>query len=129
MMCIYDGRSSLQVVSAQGRDAKTMLGRQQPLDRGLVGYVAQHEEGALRFVSPQRQAHFIAEIDGRESIPVQSLLLRPLRSAGGLQGVVQLINRLGTDEGNFTAEDLNIANYVADQLSDALANLWIRSAE
>jgi PleD family two-component response regulator len=53
---------------------------------------------------------------------LRSLLAVPLRSVGGVLGVIELLNR--RDEKPFNDEDLRVVNLVADQMVIAIQHAW-----
>jgi GAF domain-containing protein len=62
-------------------------------------------------------------VDCAPGIEARGMLLRSLVQDGQLFGVMQLINRVN---GQFTNEDVNVINYVAERVADFVRQAKLR---
>ncbi|RKG87942.1 sigma-54-dependent Fis family transcriptional regulator [Corallococcus terminator] len=88
------------------------------LGQGVAGYVAEAGE-PVHVPDPRGERRFFADIDRMTGYRTISLAAVPLRdAAGGVYGVLQVLNRLGG--GPFTEDDTQKLTAIAAQVSTAL---------
>ncbi len=96
-----------------------LVGQRLPRGTGLAGYVATYEQSVI-VNDVQQDERFDGSTDKTTGFVTRSLLAVPLRAVGGLQGVIEVLNR--RDGSQFTEEDQRLLEAVADQAVIALEN-------
>jgi GAF domain-containing protein len=96
-----------------------LLGQRIPSGAGIAGYVA--SSGKSLIVNDVRgDDRFHSDTDQSTGYTTRAVLAVPLRSVGGVQGVIEVLNpRHG---GTFTSNDRQLLEAVADQAVVALEN-------
>lgn len=104
---------------ACGPTGNRLLGQRLPSGKGIAGYVV--STGRAEIVNDaQADARFYAETDHDTGFVTRAILAVPLRSIGGVQGVIEVMNR--RNGAPFTEEDQRLLEAVADQAVIALEN-------
>jgi GAF domain-containing protein len=85
-----------------------------------MGLAAQSDEAAAVYSDVTNHPSYDPSVDGRAGLTPRNMLLRPLSAERHLLGMLQLINR--KQQPDFTREDVNLVNYVAQQLSEFVRN-------
>jgi K+-sensing histidine kinase KdpD len=96
-----------------------LLGQRLPAGVGLAGYVVSSGESVMANDAQQDDRLYKAT-DHATGYITRSLLAVPLRGVGGVQGVIEVINR--RDNRPFVEEDQRLLEAVADQAVIALEN-------
>ena len=96
-----------------------LLGKRLPRGTGLAGYVVTHGRSVI-VNDVQQDDRFDSSTDKTTGFVTRTLLAVPLRGVGGVQGVIEVLNR--RDGGLFTPEDQRLLEAVADQAVIALEN-------
>lgn len=118
-ICMYDADSDeLRFAAVSGPFSASMQGYGVPRAGGLFGKALRTEHQASVFADVLVEPAFNPLIDGRPGLDPRNMLLRPVVHEHQLLGMLQLINRRGS--GAFTAQDVHVANYVAERLADFL---------
>lgn len=102
-----------------GPVGSTLLGQRLPRGVGFAGYVMSAGESVI-VNDVQRDARFYRGTDRSTGYTTRTLLAVPLRAVGGVQGVIEVLNR--RDGEQFTEEDCTLLEAVADQAVIALEN-------
>lgn len=102
-----------------GPVGRQLLGQRIPRGSGLAGYVV--SQGTSVIVNDAQQDNrFDSTTDRTTGFITRSLLAVPLRGVGGVQGVIEVINR--RSDRPFTPEDQQLLEMIADQALIALEN-------
>lgn len=96
-----------------------LLGKRVPRGLGIAGHVAQTGESVV-VNNVREDQRFYAETDKATGFTTRSLLAVPLRGVGGIQGVIEVMNR--RDESDFTHDDRHLLEAIASQAVIALTN-------
>lgn len=101
---------------AQGMDSMEI---RVPFGVGIAGHVALTGE-TINIEDAYLDLRFNPEIDKRSGFRTRSVLCMPLRNeAGGITGVMQVLNKVG---GVFTEEDERLLNALGSQIAISLEN-------
>ena len=102
----------------------------QPIERGISGHVARTGE-VVRIEDVTRDARFDRSIDKTTGYTTRSMLVAPIREdvRAPIRGVVQLLNRKGSDGGGFDSDDEKYLVALATQLARALSLTTLRAAD
>lgn len=96
-----------------------LLGQRIPAGVGVAGYVVNHAASVI-VDDAQQDQRFYANTDQATGYVTRSMLAVPLRGVGGVQGVIEVMNR--HDGQAFTKQDQRLLEAVADQAVIALEN-------
>ncbi len=96
-----------------------LLGQRVPRGVGLAGYVVATGESVISN-DVQRDGRFYANTDRATGYTTRTLMAVPLRGVAGVQGVIEVMNRL--DGRIFSPEDQRLLEAFADQAVIALEN-------
>lgn len=114
--CLYDiNANEMRFVAVTGPSADKRKGEATSLSVGLFSQAARSYETTSIYSDVQNNPYFDDHADGRPGLVVGNIMYRPLALDENLLGMLQLINRV--DHPQFTSEDVNIINYVAEQLA------------
>jgi signal transduction histidine kinase len=114
-----DTTGELVFAYTTGPFGNSLIGQRLPRGVGLAGYVATH--GISLIVNDVRNdTRFYSATDQSTGFTTRAILAAPLRGVGGVQGVIEVMNR--RDGGLFTGEDQRLLEAVADQAVIALEN-------
>jgi signal transduction histidine kinase len=102
-----------------GPFGQQLLGQRIPRGVGLAGYVFEHGQSAI-VNDVQRDERFDNSTDKSSGFVTRAILAVPLRGVGGVHGVIEALNR--RDGGQFTADDQQLLEALADQAVIALEN-------
>jgi len=102
-----------------GPFGQQLLGQHIPRGVGLAGYVFEHGESVI-VNDVKRDERFYKITDKSSGFVTRAILAVPLRGVGGVHGVIEALNR--RDGGEFTAEDQQLLEALADQAVIALEN-------
>ena len=89
-----------------------------PADRGIAGWVLQHDEPAL-VVDTSKDPRFYDQVDRSTEMQTRALLCAPLRSHSGSIGVLEVVNPA---PGSLTPEDLEFLEALAADVAIAHEN-------
>ncbi|HVZ33769.1 MAG TPA: GAF domain-containing protein, partial [Polyangiaceae bacterium] len=119
--CLYDiNTDEFRFVALTGPGTFERRAGAIPSLAGLFG-AAKRERGLDVFVVPDAAAEprYDVQVDGRVGLAARTLAYVPVRNAGQLLGMLQLINR--EDEKGFSQADVAILSYIGKQLGEFLA--------
>jgi signal transduction histidine kinase/putative methionine-R-sulfoxide reductase with GAF domain len=102
-----------------GPFGQQLLGQRIPRGVGLAGYVFEHGQSAI-VNDAQHDKRFDNSTDKTSGFVTRAILAVPLRGVGGVHGVIEALNR--RDGGQFTADDQQLLEALADQAVIALEN-------
>ena len=129
--CLYDiNTDEFRFVALSGTGAAVRRASAVASQAGLFGVAKRAPAEALVVASAATDVRFDPKVDGREELEVRSLLYLPVRFAGQLLGMLQLINRTharsraeeqhASLEVGFTPADVAVLTYVTTQLAEFL---------
>jgi signal transduction histidine kinase/transcriptional regulator with GAF, ATPase, and Fis domain len=119
LLLVDDATGDLVFTYTTGPFGSRLLGQRLPSGVGLAGYVATN--GISVIVNDvQNDKRFYAATDRSTGFTTRAILAAPLRGVGGVQGVIEVMNKY--DGGPFTDEDQRLVEAVADQAVIALEN-------
>jgi K+-sensing histidine kinase KdpD len=114
-----DATGELVFAYTTGPFGNGLIGERLPRGVGLAGYVA--TQGISVIVNDvQNDTRFYSATDQSTGFTTRAILAAPLRGVGGVQGVIEIMNR--RDGGLFSEEDQRLLESVADQAVIALEN-------
>jgi signal transduction histidine kinase/transcriptional regulator with GAF, ATPase, and Fis domain len=102
-----------------GPIGQRLLGQRLPRGAGLAGYVFANGQSVI-VNDAQHDERFDNRTDKTTGFVTRTLLAVPLRGVGGVQGVIEALNR--RDGGRFTPEDQQLLEALSDQAVIALEN-------
>ena len=119
LMLTDDATGDLVFTYTTGPTGSRLLGQRLPRGVGLAGYAATHGTSVI-VNDAQQDKRFYSATDMTTGFVTRAILAAPLRGFGGIQGVIEVLNR--RDGGRFTEEDRQLLEAVADQAVIALEN-------
>jgi hypothetical protein len=123
--CLYDiNTDELRFVAVLGAAAAETQGRSVARTRGLFGQAVRASHHTSLFRQVLVEPAFEPAVDSRPGLDPRDVLLRPIVHEQQLLGALQLLNSKGPD--GFTAQDVNVLNYVAERLADFLRKVRVR---
>jgi hypothetical protein len=123
--CLYDiNTDELRFVALSGTGATERQGQAVSRGAGLFGQAAKAEHNSSVFPNVMVEPLFDSAIDGRPGVDTRNVLLRPIVHEHQLLGMLQLLNR--NNAAAFSAQDVNVINYVAERLAVFLVNVRAR---
>jgi hypothetical protein len=123
--CLYDiNTDELRFVALSGTGATERQGQAVARGAGLFGQAAKAEHNSSVFPNVMVEPLFDTAIDGRPGVDARNVLLRPIVHEHQLLGMLQLLNR--NNAAAFSAQDVNVINYVAERLAVFLVNVRAR---
>lgn len=119
LMLLDEATNELTFTVATGESGDTVRDLRVPADRGIAGWVLQHDRAAVvdDVASDER---FYGQIDQSSGFQTRSMLAMPLKIRDRAIGVVEVINKRG--EGGFSARDQDLATALAAQAAVAIDN-------
>ncbi|HMO58291.1 MAG TPA: GAF domain-containing protein [Roseiflexaceae bacterium] len=118
-LLLNDPSGDLVFAYTTGPYGQQLLGRRLPQGTGIAGYVVEHGRSVI--VNDAQQDHrFDGSTDESTGFVTRSLLATPLRGVGGVQGVIEVLNR--RDRSPFDSDDQRLLEAVADYAVIALEN-------
>ncbi|MDQ2999285.1 MAG: GAF domain-containing protein, partial [Chloroflexota bacterium] len=102
-----------------GPFGQQLLGQHIPRGVCLAGYVFEHGQSVI-VNDAQHDERFYKITDKSSGFVTRAILAVPLRGVGGVHGVIEALNR--RDGGQFTADDQQLLEALADQAVIALEN-------
>ncbi len=102
-----------------GPFGQQLLGQRIRRGVGLAGYVFEHGQSVI-VNDAQHDKRFDNSTDKASGFVTRAILAVPLRGVGGVHGVIEALNR--RDGGQFTADDQQLLEALADQAVIALEN-------
>jgi signal transduction histidine kinase/putative methionine-R-sulfoxide reductase with GAF domain len=114
-----DTTGELVFAYTTGPTGQQLLGQRLPHGTGLAGYVVANGQSVI-VNDVQHDNRFDATTDQATGFVTRTLLAVPLLGVGGVQGVIEVLNR--RDGGRFTQEDQQLLEAMADQAVIALEN-------
>jgi K+-sensing histidine kinase KdpD len=119
LLLLDEQSGDLVFTYASGPAGSKLIGQRLPAGVGIAGYVA--TSGRAAIVNDTRaDGRFYAATDDDTGYVTRSLLAVPLRGIGGIEGVIEVMNKL--NDAPFTEEDRALLEAVADQAVIALEN-------
>ncbi|HET9221480.1 MAG TPA: GAF domain-containing protein, partial [Roseiflexaceae bacterium] len=119
LLLVDDATGDLVFTYTTGPFGSRLLGQHLPSGVGLAGYVATNGISVI-VNDAQNDQRFYAATDRSTGFITRAILAAPLRGVGGVQGVIEVMNK--RDGGLFTDEDRRLVEAVADQAVIALEN-------
>jgi GAF domain-containing protein len=118
-MLLDETTNELTFSVATGEAGGSVKDLRVPADRGIAGWVLEHDQTAVvdDVASDQR---FYGQIDQSSGFQTHSMLAMPLKIRDKAIGVVEVINKQG--EGKFSERDQELANALAAQAAVAIDN-------
>jgi GAF domain-containing protein len=119
LMLLDETTNELTFSVATGEAGGSVKDLRVPADRGIAGWVLEHDQTAVvdDVASDQR---FYGQIDQSSGFQTHSMLAMPLKIRDKAIGVVEVINKQG--EGKFSERDQELANALAAQAAVAIDN-------
>ncbi|HEU5330927.1 MAG: GAF domain-containing protein [Thermomicrobiales bacterium] len=119
LMLLDETTNELTFSVATGEAGGNVKDLRVPADRGIAGWVLQHDQTAVvdDVASDQR---FYGQIDQSSGFQTHSMLAMPLKIRDKAIGVVEVINKRG--DGKFSERDQELANALAAQAAVAIDN-------
>ncbi|MGN6809413.1 MAG: GAF domain-containing protein [Thermomicrobiales bacterium] len=119
LMLLDETTNELTFSVATGEAGGNVKDLRVPADRGIAGWVLQHDQTAVvdDVASDQR---FYGQIDQSSGFQTHSMLAMPLKIRDKAIGVVEVINKQG--DGKFSERDQELANALAAQAAVAIDN-------
>lgn len=112
----------LELVAGWGKDGEIHSEAAFPSGRGLIGWVKDKCEGLL-VNNPHDDSRFDAEIDGRDGLVWENVLLAPIAVHERGLGVIAVVNC--AREGGFVPQDLEFVEGVAPAMGIAMRIEWL----
>jgi hypothetical protein len=123
--CLYDiNTDELRFVALSGAGAVERQGQAIARGAGLFGQAAKAEHNSSVFPNVLVEPLFDSAVDSRPGVDARNVLLRPIVHEHQLLGMLQLLNR--NNAAAFSAQDVNVINYVAERLAVFLVNVRAR---
>jgi GAF domain-containing protein len=119
LMLLDETTNELAFSVATGEAGGSVKDLRVPADRGIAGWVLEHDQTAVvdDVASDQR---FYGQIDQSSGFQTHSMLAMPLKIRDKAIGVVEVINKQG--DGKFSERDQELANALAAQAAVAIDN-------
>jgi Nif-specific regulatory protein len=89
-----------------------------PATMGIAGWVGREGRGVL-VPDASQDERFYPEVDRQTGMQTRDLICTPLRTRGGVIGVVEIVNRR---DGSFTEEDLEFLSALSISIAIAIEN-------
>jgi signal transduction histidine kinase/CheY-like chemotaxis protein len=99
-------------------EAEKMKGLRVPLDQGIVGWVAR-EGRPLLVPDVRKDPRFYPEVDRSTGFVTRSILAVPLEVKGKVIGVIEVVNKIGSD---FDRADVELLSSLARSAAIAIEN-------
>ena len=112
----------LELVAGWGKDGEIRSEVALPSGRGLIGWAKDKCEGLL-VNNPHDDSRFDPEVDGRDGLAWENVLLAPITVHEKGLGVIAAVNC--TREGGFTPQDLEFIEGVAPAMGIAMRIEWL----
>jgi signal transduction histidine kinase/transcriptional regulator with GAF, ATPase, and Fis domain len=119
LLLMDEATGDLVFTYTNGPIGEGLLGRRLPRGTGIAGYVVETGQSVI-VDDVQQDQRFDNRTDKTTGFITRALMAVPLRGVGGVQGVIEALNR--RDGGRFTAEDQQMLEALADQAMIALEN-------
>lgn len=119
LLLLDEQSGDLVFTYASGPTGNRLLGQRLPPGAGIAGFVVSSGQSAI-VNDTRNDGRFYAATDDDTGFVTRSLLAVPLRGLGGVQGVIEVMNRRSSAP--FTDEDRELLEAVADQAVIALEN-------
>ncbi len=103
-----------------GDSGEIITGERVPRGVGIAGRAAETRQSYI-VNDPRNDGRFYGDIDLKSGFVTRNLIAVPMLMMDELVGVLEVVNSLNKEEG-FTADDLEMARYVAEQAALALTN-------
>jgi adenylate cyclase len=113
------GTRTLRFLVATGAAGKAIAGGTIQFGQGIAGYVAETGESVL-IPDAYQDPRFDPSYDRRSGFRTRSILTVPLRTAEGIVGVLQVMNKIGQDA--FDQHDLDLFQSFASMAGVSLHN-------
>ncbi len=117
-LLLKDEEGQLYFEVALGKKGKIVKRFQLKMGEGIAGWVAVHGK-PLIVPEASKDPRFFKEVDEAADFVTHNLICVPLRAKQETIGVIQGINK---NEGEFTQDDLELFQSLADQIAIALDN-------
>jgi putative methionine-R-sulfoxide reductase with GAF domain len=103
--------------AARGPKADAVMNFKIKIGQGIVGFCAAEGVG-VAISDVTRDPRFYSAVSEKIGYPTRSILCVPMEADGRVFGALELINRKESD--TFSERDLNVANFIANQLAQYL---------
>ncbi len=113
-------RNKLTFVAAFGEKATALVGREIHADEGIAGHVYSEGRG-YHTKNTADDKHFFAGVDELTSYSTYSLVAIPIRIGQEVCGVLELMNRQGSDR--YSADDRNLLQIFSSYISISIQNV------
>jgi HD-GYP domain-containing protein (c-di-GMP phosphodiesterase class II) len=117
-LLLKDEREKLFFEVALGEKSEIVKRFRLNMGVGIAGWVAMHNE-PLIVLKAQEDSRFFKDIDQAAGFITKDIICVPLKIKGTMIGVIQGINKL---RGEFTRDDLDLFQSLADQIAISLDN-------
>ncbi|GAB4446942.1 MAG: hypothetical protein Kow0031_29530 [Anaerolineae bacterium] len=115
---LESGGQEIVIRAAVGAGAEAVRGLRLPVSKGVIGWVATHEQPAL-IPDVTADSRFLADIDKDSGFHTKSILCVPMRAHNHVIGVIELMNM----NAEYLSEDgLRILGVIADHAALAIEN-------
>ncbi|RLC75342.1 MAG: hypothetical protein DRJ03_30400, partial [Chloroflexi bacterium] len=116
---LYDkADDDLQFAAASGLGANLVIGQRLAMGQGIAGWAAQHGEPAL-VPDVSKDPRVFKGFDRENVFAVRSSMCVPLRSKDQIIGVLEAVNKKGSD---FDQDDLRLLSLLAAPATTAIEN-------
>ncbi len=112
-------RRKLIFRAAVGDRGAVLIGEEFDADLGIAGRVCKTATSEI-VTDVQEHKHFFSGIDDKSSFQTRGLVAAPLIQQGQVLGVVEVLNKIATD--NFTPQDLSLLQIFANLAASGVAN-------
>lgn len=120
--CLYDiDTDELRFVATSGLGADGQRGQAVSGKTGLLGQALRRDGEPMVVGDVLVEPAYNPESDSRPGIEDRNMLLRALSADSRTLGLIQLINR--AEAAGFSKDDVNVLNYIADQLAASVHRL------
>ncbi|MFQ5510212.1 MAG: GAF domain-containing protein [Candidatus Krumholzibacteriia bacterium] len=127
VLFLDSAKQNMVFALARGRRGREILGMKIPLGEGVVGWVAKFGRPVI-INDLKNDKRFSPAIEKKLGLKTRSIMSIPLKRRNKLIGVIEAVNRRGTDP--FTSEDLEFFLALGDHIATAVDNARLyREAE
>ena len=117
VLLIDESTNELVFEAASGKAGKKLLGMRLKIGQGVAGWVARYGK-SLIVPDVAKDPRFYSGVDEKTKFRTKSVLCVPMRSRDRIIGVVEVVNKIGSDQ--FTQDDYEIFENVVAHLTIAL---------
>lgn len=117
-----DEENTLFFAVAHGSGKEGLSGLKVPFGMGIAGWVAKNRKPAI-VNNVKDDPRFLSGIDENTQFETRNILCAPLVSRGRTIGVIEMINRKGSD--GFSEQDLNLVQVLVNPAAVAIENAYL----